>query len=68
MKLINYMMKRLIDVVTADIPAKEKVEKLESLAIASGKLVDEIENGFLIRNEIYAAITMALVDGYDAHQ
>ena len=68
MKLINYMMKRLIDVVTADITPIEKIEKLESLALASGKLADEIENGFLIKNEMYAAITVALVDGYDAHQ
>ena len=62
------MIKRLIDVVTADIPAKEKIEKLESLAIATGKLADKIENGFVIKDQIYAAITMALVEGYDAHQ
>ena len=56
MTLINYMLKRLIDVVTADIPAKEKIEKLENLALASGKLANEIKNGFLIKNEMYACL------------
>ena len=72
MKLVNYMLKRLIDVITADIPSKEKIEKLECLSYASGKLIDEIEKGVFVEDEIdlemCEAITMALADGYEEHQ
>ena len=72
LKLINYMMKRLIDVITADLPSKDKIEKLECLSYASGKLVDEINKGVLVEGEIdietCEAITLTLADGYEEHQ
>jgi len=59
-------------VITADIPSNDKIEKLECLSYASGKLVDEIEKGVFVEDEIdlemCEAITMALADGYEEHQ